>query len=146
MGRSGSPFRPVSSLGLNAGGMRPGSSLRERSKSPSRMKGNDSMLLTQDEKEPDENGPDEVDLGKEDYLIHSPGFLSEVGSQTFLRQSRINRRKTIVQDASPLVNLPALTEGREGAQSRKASAVLDGLELEPQIGQEGKEAQVSRMG
>ena len=31
-----------------------------------------------------------------DYLIDSPGFLSEEGSKTFFRQSQVVRRRTVV--------------------------------------------------
>ena len=76
-----------------------------------------------------------------DYLIDSPGFLSEEGSQAFLRQSRIARRRTIVQDPngqnrdgedddgfsgqvrSRQGSRDMGLDGPEGVPSRKASTV-----------------------
>jgi hypothetical protein len=36
-----------------------------------------------------------------DYLIDSPGFLSEEGSKTFFRQSQVVRRRTVVSGGVP---------------------------------------------
>lgn len=84
MARSGSPFRPVPAPPMNDSGGRVAHQLSS-----------------------DRNGSGDLDQDSDviaslpprtDYLIDSPGFLSEEGSQAFLRQSRIARRRTIVQD------------------------------------------------
>ena len=83
-----------------------------------------------------------------DYLIDSPGFLSEEGSKTFFRQSQVVRRRTVVSggvtanradeddgdDAGQGEERMIDGEGRRvgvvvgegvGVASRKASAVGD---------------------
>jgi hypothetical protein len=136
MARSSSPFRPVPATTSNDPvSVRPAHQLQT-----------DQGGLDQDgTEEPDAflNLPPRTlaTSSTTDYLIDSPGFLSEEGSQAFLRQSRIARRRTIVQDPNDFRgngedgdtyagqvrsrqgSRDMMMDGNEGVSSRKASTV-----------------------
>jgi len=93
MARSGSPFRPIGNLG--GGGL--SSSLQFAGPSSSSTttgfgqgQGVNDTSTSEFQARVDGRTKDP------DYLIDSPGFLSEEGSKTFFRQSQVVRRRTVV--------------------------------------------------
>ena len=93
MARSGSPFRPIGNLG--GGGL--SSSLQFAGPSSSSTttgfgqgQGVNGTSTSEFQARVDDRTKDP------DYLIDSPGFLSEEGSKTFFRQSQVVRRRTVV--------------------------------------------------